>query len=59
MKAKKATKQNIVVSVVMGSDSDLPVMGEAAKILDEFGGVFELILTSAHRAQARTAIYAS
>jgi len=59
MKAKKATKQNIVVSVVMGSDSDLPVMGEAAKILDEFGVGFELILTSAHRAPARTARYAS
>lgn len=59
MKAKKAAKKNIVVSVVMGSDSDLPVMGEAAKVLDEFGIGFELMLTSAHRAPARTANYAS
>lgn len=59
MNAKKAKKQNVVVSVVMGSDSDLPVMGEAAKVLDEFGVGFELVLTSAHRAPARTARYAS
>jgi len=59
MKANSAKKKNAVVSVVMGSDSDLPIMGEAAKILDEFGVGFELILTSAHRAPARTAKYAA
>ena len=48
MKAKSAGKK-IMVSVVMGSDSDLPVMTEAAKILDEFGIGYELVLTSAHR----------
>ncbi len=58
MKAKSA-KKNVSVSVVMGSDSDLPIMGEAAKILNDFGVAFELILTSAHRAPARTAKYAS
>jgi len=57
MKAKKA--KNILVSVVMGSDSDLPVMSEATKILDEFGIGYELILTSAHRAPSRTAKFAS
>lgn len=54
MKAKSAGK-TVVVSVVMGSDSDLPVMAEATKILDDFGIGYELILTSAHRAPERTA----
>jgi len=54
MKAKSAEK-TVVVSVVMGSDSDLPVMAEATKILDDFGIGYELILTSAHRAPERTA----
>jgi len=57
MKAKKA--KNILVSVVMGSDSDLPVMSETTKILDEFGIGYELILTSAHRAPSRTAKFAT
>lgn len=58
MKAGGA-KNSVAVSVVMGSDSDLPVMSEAAKILSDFGVGFELILTSAHRAPARTAKYAA
>lgn len=57
MKAKSA-KTDIRVSVVMGSDSDLPVMTEAAKILDEFGIGYELILTSAHRTPERTTKFA-
>ncbi len=57
MKANTAKK--VLVSVVMGSDSDLPVMSEATKILDEFGIGYELILTSAHRAPSRTAKFAS
>jgi phosphoribosylaminoimidazole carboxylase PurE protein len=59
MKAKNAKQKNAVVSIVMGSDSDLPIMGEAAKILDEFGVGFEWMLTSAHRAPARTARFAA
>lgn len=59
MKAKSVKMPNAAVSIVMGSDSDLPIMGEAAKILEEFGVAFELVLTSAHRAPARTARYAS
>jgi len=47
-----------VVSVVMGSDSDLPVMQEAVNILDVFGIPNELYLTSAHRAPQRTTVYA-
>jgi len=58
MKVKSASK-NVIVSVVMGSDSDLPIMTEATKILDEFGIGYELILTSAHRTPARTTKFAA
>ncbi len=40
---------SIVVSIVMGSDSDLPVMEEAAKMLESFGVGYELDIVSAHR----------
>ena len=42
----------------MGSDSDLEVMGEAAKALDEFGIAYEIEVTSAHRSPDRTADFA-
>jgi phosphoribosylaminoimidazole carboxylase PurE protein len=58
MKAKSAPK-NVLVSVVMGSDSDLPIMTEATKILEDFGIAYELILTSAHRTPLRTTKFAS
>lgn len=51
-------KNNTIVSVVMGSDSDLPVMTEATKILQEFCIPHELFLTSAHRTPERTAKFA-
>jgi 5-(carboxyamino)imidazole ribonucleotide mutase len=38
-----------VVGVVMGSDSDWPVMGAAAEALDEFGVAYETDVVSAHR----------
>jgi len=57
MKAKSAPK-NALVSVAMGSDSDLPIMTEATKILEEFGIAYELILTSAHRTPLRTTKFA-
>ena len=47
------------VLIVMGSDSDLPVMDEAAKILIEFGVPFEKRISSAHRAPKKTAALAS
>jgi len=47
-----------VVSIVMGSDSDLEIMREAAKALDEFGIVYDMDVTSAHRSPDRTAEYA-
>ena len=47
-----------LVSIVMGSDSDLEIMREAAKALDEFGIAHEIDVTSAHRSPERTADYA-
>ncbi|MBE9546590.1 MAG: 5-(carboxyamino)imidazole ribonucleotide mutase [Proteobacteria bacterium] len=53
---KKET--GILVSVVMGSDSDLPIMKEAVNILKEFGIPHEVLLTSAHRSPERTSSFA-
>ena len=38
-----------LVSIVMGSDSDLPIMKQAADVLDEIGVQFEIDVVSAHR----------
>ena len=46
------------VSIVMGSNSDLEIMREAGKALDEFGIAYEIDVTSAHRSPERTAEYA-
>ena len=46
------------VGIVMGSDSDLAVMQEAARILAEFGVPYEMTLASAHRSPARVEAYA-
>jgi phosphoribosylaminoimidazole carboxylase PurE protein len=48
----------VLVSIVMGSDSDLDVMREAAKALEDFGIDYEIDVTSAHRSPERTAEYA-
>ena len=37
------------VGIVMGSDSDMPVMAKAAEILDQFGIEYEMTIISAHR----------
>lgn len=42
-----------LVSIVMGSDSDLPVMNEAANILKELNIPYELTIVSAHRTPKR------
>ncbi len=42
-----------IVSIVMGSDSDLPVMDQAAEILDQFGIPYEMTVVSAHRTPDR------
>lgn len=46
------------VGVIMGSDSDLPVMKEAAEILDHFKVEYELTVVSAHRTPDRLYKYA-
>jgi phosphoribosylaminoimidazole carboxylase PurE protein len=46
------------VSIVMGSDSDLEIMREAAKALEDFGIAYEIDVTSAHRSPERTAEFA-
>ncbi len=38
-----------IVAICMGSDSDLPVMKDAAQVLDEFGVPYEVRVLSAHR----------
>ncbi|HHM20514.1 MAG TPA: 5-(carboxyamino)imidazole ribonucleotide mutase [Bacteroidetes bacterium] len=42
-----------MVSIIMGSDSDLPIMRQAADILKEFDIPFELTVVSAHRTPQR------
>ncbi len=37
------------VGIVMGSDSDMPVMAQAADILEKLGVEFEMTIISAHR----------
>ncbi|MDD8018274.1 MAG: 5-(carboxyamino)imidazole ribonucleotide mutase, partial [Bacteroidota bacterium] len=48
-----------LVGIIMGSDSDLPTMQEAANILDEFGIAYEMKITSAHRTPNFMAAYSS
>ena len=50
--------KKVLVSVVMGSDSDITVMQEAINILREFQVPCEAYLTSAHRAPERTSAFA-
>ncbi|HRI45951.1 MAG TPA: 5-(carboxyamino)imidazole ribonucleotide mutase [Ignavibacteriaceae bacterium] len=47
-----------LVGIIMGSDSDLPVMNEAALILQKFGVEYELKIVSAHRTPKYMADYA-
>jgi 5-(carboxyamino)imidazole ribonucleotide mutase len=42
-------KNQTLVGIIMGSDSDLPVMTEAAKVFDEFNIGYEVRIISAHR----------
>lgn len=47
-----------LVAIVMGSDSDLEIMNEAAKALEGFGISYEIDVTSAHRAPRKTSEFA-
>lgn len=48
-----------LVSIIMGSTSDLPIMEKAAKLLDEFEIPFEMNALSAHRTPAQVEKFAS
>ena len=49
---------NPQVGIIMGSQSDLPVMAEAAQFLEDLGIAFELTVVSAHRTPKRMIDYA-
>ncbi len=50
--------ENARVGIVMGSDSDLPIMKESAEVLKELGEGYEIIISSAHRVPEKTMDYA-
>jgi 5-(carboxyamino)imidazole ribonucleotide mutase len=49
---------DIQVGIIMGSKSDLPIMSEAALVLEELGVGYELTVVSAHRTPDRMVDYA-
>jgi 5-(carboxyamino)imidazole ribonucleotide mutase len=49
---------NPQVGIIMGSQSDLPIMAEAAQFLEDLGIAFELTVVSAHRTPKRMIDYA-
>lgn len=55
--AKKKAAGKPLVGILMGSSSDLDVMNEAARILEDLGIAHEVIVTSAHRSPDKTAAY--
>lgn len=48
-----------LVGIVMGSESDLKIMKDAAELLQQFGIPFELTVVSAHRSPERLSVYGS
>ncbi|MCC7158273.1 MAG: 5-(carboxyamino)imidazole ribonucleotide mutase [Ignavibacteria bacterium] len=48
-----------IIGIIMGSDSDLPTMQEAANVCEEFGIPYEMKITSAHRTPDFMAKYSS
>lgn len=48
-----------LVGIIMGSDSDLPIMQAAADVLQQFGIAYELTVVSAHRTPKRMVDYAT
>ncbi|MDZ7736568.1 MAG: 5-(carboxyamino)imidazole ribonucleotide mutase [Gammaproteobacteria bacterium] len=53
------TDNKPLVGIIMGSDSDLPIMQKAADILDELKVPYELTIVSAHRTPTRLYEYAT
>lgn len=58
-KSTDGLKSKPLVGIIMGSDTDLPVMSESARMLEKFLIPFEIEVVSAHRSPARTHDYAS
>ena len=48
-----------LVGILMGSDSDAPVMSETSRVLKDFGVPHETVIASAHRSPRRTMLYAT
>ena len=48
-----------LIGIIMGSDSDLPVMSAAADICEEFGIAYEVDIVSAHRTPGKLVAYAT
>lgn len=57
-KNKSSVTEGGKVGIVMGSDSDLPVMQGVAAVLEEFGVEYEMTVASAHRSPERAGRYA-
>ncbi len=51
-------KENVDVAIIMGSDSDLPIMKDSAKFLDEMGISYEMTIISVHRCPEAAQNYA-
>lgn len=52
------SKSKVLVGIIMGSQSDLPVMHEAAQMLEQFDIEYEMNIVSAHRTPLRMVEYA-
>jgi 5-(carboxyamino)imidazole ribonucleotide mutase len=52
-------ERQVLVGILMGSDTDYPVMSEAGSMLDKFGIAYEMQVVSAHRTPARAHEYAT
>lgn len=57
--SSQASDSRVRVGIVLGSDSDLEVMLEAARVLEDVGIGYEIVVASAHRTPERTHDYAS
>jgi phosphoribosylaminoimidazole carboxylase PurE protein len=57
--AKTGDVRGPLVGIVMGSDTDFPVMSETGKTLDKFGIPYEMEVLSAHRTPARAHEYST
>ena len=51
-------EKNIDVAIIMGSDSDLPIMKDSAKVLDNMGISYEMNILSVHRCPDEAIDYA-